>query len=804
MNKLLRLPYNKSCTNLCAKSKLYTTIVRRCNATTYGEAISVLFLTDLLKNDFFDILSKPPCMRRHFVKLKFDIFFPRPGVSLYTKSQDTMNGVPLAPLPAQNTTPNKWPHRLLILALLLSVVLPLVTGSLLSWHSLGELDVWLHQKSGQDILSTHSVAHLNSFSFTEPDHPWINHEWLFQVLVAVTGPSQDRLAAGIDHWILLRSVLSLILLMVLLIGDKPWRAPPLISITLAPGIILGVLLLWPRLLLRPELVSYTFLVLIVRLAEFPGRQPWNIRSLPSVRSRETLAALVTLFWAQFHGFSAMAPLIWLIAGILRYLPGGETKPLPLRRLLTGTALITCALIVTPNGWQGLIYPFLALGQFSSGATDLQGVISELQPLLQTVDGLHLTIIVFKISLIWGAALVILTWPRRNLLRIVLWLAAAAATVFAQRNLGIYALTFILLQTSTRHFSIDWLMRGKRTLRNPALVAALPALLTIIATIWFWSGLVNDGFYLKEGQSRRFGSGTTVARYPFAAADILASQPGSRVFSNVDAAALTLSWGKAQVYIDGRTEAYSPELWNSYQKMKLAGPDALAILQRTRASHVLLAISGKTFHPLLHTLLESDQWDVVQADIAGVLFARSANLSGNRNREKFAELAQLQIKNPASTISAVRQADLLVAQASLLGLAHLNELSESRLRLGLKSAPRHPRLNHNLGNILMQKGQIRPALSHFQTALKTNPRLTGSALNAGVCQMKTGDFSGAEKMFRTVTQLQPENFQGWVNRSLALQQLGRQTDAYDSMKKAVLLNPGNPRLQTALQDLKPRR
>jgi len=82
VNKLLRLLYNKSRTNLCAKSKLYATIAADCNTTTYDEAISVHFLTIHLKTDFFDILSKHPCMRRHFVKLKFDIFFLRQGVSL--------------------------------------------------------------------------------------------------------------------------------------------------------------------------------------------------------------------------------------------------------------------------------------------------------------------------------------------------------------------------------------------------------------------------------------------------------------------------------------------------------------------------------------------------------------------------------------------------------------------------------------------------------------------------------------------------------------------------------------------------
>jgi len=713
-----------------------------------------------------------------------------------------MNGVTLAAIPQQKSTLKKQSRQLLVLSLLLTLVLPLISGALLSWHSLGELDVWLHQESGKDIINTHVFSHNNTYSFTEPEHPWTNHEWLFQVLVALTGPGPDDLNAGINRWVILRSLLTVLLLVTLLTGDRPWRTPPLVSTLLAPGILAGVLLLWPRLLLRPELISYILMVLIIRLSEFPGKEPWQPKHLLSIRSRETRAFLFTLLWAQLHGFGALAPVIWLVSGLLRFLPGSRTERLPMNRLLAGTVLLTIALMMTPNGWQGLVYPFLALGQFSSEGTNLQGVISELQPLLQTTDGLYLTIIAFKTSLIWGGVLVFLTWPRRNLLRIALWLAAAAATLFAQRNLGIYALTFILLHTEVRHISIDWLMPGNRKIRISPMLAIVPVACVLAGATWLWTGLVDDGFYLTEGQSRRFGSGATVARYPFTGTNLLARQPGSRVFANVDAAALALSRGKAQVFIDGRTEAYSPEMWATYQKLRNAGPEALTTLEQTGCSHVLLTVAGKAFHPLLRTLLNSSHWKVVHADFAGVLFDRSPDSANNRNRQKFAEMVNIQTVNPNPNLKPVRQADLLAAQANLLNLAGLNDMSESRLRLGLKSLPLHPRLNHNLGNILMQKGQLNSALMHFQTALKTNPRLTGSALNAGVCQMKTGDFLNAEKMFQRVTELQPENFQGWVNRSLALQQLGRQTDAYDSMKNAVRLNPGNPLLKEALQGLKP--
>lgn len=686
------------------------------------------------------------------------------------------------------------PDLPLVMSLLLVLAIPLITGALLSWHSLGELDVWLHQKAGQDILSGEGLPSLNTYSYTEPGHSWTNHEWLFQILVAATGPGPDAIEAGINRWVILRLLLTLLLLVVLLTGDRPWRAPPLDLLWLAPGILLGVTLLWSRLLLRPELLSYLLMVLIVRLSEFNSSKPWSIRQLLSLHNREILAFGVTLVWAQLHGFSALAPFIWLLAGLLGYIPGSGFPRTSTTRLLTGTALLLAALLMTPNGWQGLVYPLKALGQFSAAKVDLHSTISELKPLLQTPDGFHLTLAAFKLSLVLGLIHIVLTWPRRNLLRAGLWLLAAAATLATQRSLGLYAITFVLLFTDARQWAAV-------KVKIPAKAAFVPAAVVLAATTWFWPAVINDDFYLKEGQSRRFGSGPTVARFPFQATDILSRKPDARVFANIDAASLTLSLGQAKVFIDGRTEAYSPETWLRYQKLRQAEGEALAILNQSRTTDVLLTLGGKSFHSLLSALLQSPQWKVRHADPAGILLVHQ-DQAGATNHPSLASFARLKSPESDLLLSITRQADQLAAEATLLFLAEEPELGEARLRKGLTLRPEHPLLNHNLANQLLQKGQVGPALNYFEAALATNPRLGGTALNAGVCFMRMKKFQSAEKMFAKACRLQPQNYQAWANRSLALQQLHQKQKAFDAMQEAARLNPSNTRLQQALQNLRP--
>ena len=204
--------------------------------------------------------------------------------------------------------------------------------------------------------------------------------------------------------------------------------------------------------------------------------------------------------------------------------------------------------------------------------------------------------------------------------------------------------------------------------------------------------------------------------------------------------------------------------------------------------------------MLKTLIQSPDWMLRHADTAGVLLRRPEKQHSSM-KPTLASFAILQAKPADPFLSPTRQADLYAAQATLLSLSGQMDMAEERLQQGLNVCPKHPLLNHNLGNQLMQKGENRAAYEHFNRALATNPRLGGSAMNAGVCLMKLQDFSGAEKMFRRTCQLQPENYQSWANHSLALQQLGEYRKALMSLEEAARLNPSNLQLKKALTGLR---
>lgn len=687
----------------------------------------------------------------------------------------------------------------------------LLITALLGAHSLGELDIWLHHRVGTDLMSGTGFPTTNTYAYTAPDTPWTNHEWLFQGLAAVTGPDLvPGQPPNVTGWHALRILLALGLMASFLLGDgqlrQLWHGQAAGRTWTQLGLLAGLLLLWPRLTLRPELISYILFVGLVRLAEralngTPG-EGWRTYLHPG---RPVGGAfLLTVLWAQCHGFSALAPLVWILGGGAAWLDRRLTRPRPTaarwRPWLVGIGLLILAQLLTPNGLKGLLYPLKALGQFSGDGPDLRQSISELAPLFQTRDALGLTLLAFKISLVWGTGLILIRRGAMGTLRIALWILTAVAAIQAQRNIGFYALAFMLLHTRTApalflgpHF--------RSGLPGPLrLWSSLGTALTLGLAAWFGSALLSDGFYLGEGVSRRTGFGLTPARFSEAAAQKIGAGP-DRLLTNVDGAAFLLDTARKSLFIDGRTEAYPPTHWRRYETLKAGGDPALRILAQQGRPQVYLTLANQALQPLRQTLLEAREWTLVQADEAGLLFLpRTAAQDPLTNQARLAALVAA-LPAPAADLAGARLADLLLARATLAALAGDLPRQEAWLTRARTTRPDHPAVAHNLGNLKLAQGDFRAALDLFEDALNRNGRLAGSALNAGVCLLNLDRPAGAEDYFLTAVSLQPGNFQGWVNLGVARQRQDDIPGAIQAFERALTLNPKHTAVRGAVNQMK---
>lgn len=144
-------------------------------------------------------------------------------------------------------------------------------------------DLWGHVRFGQDIIASGSLPRDDSYSFTS-DRPWINHEWLAEVLMALAFEAGGSLGLN-----LLR--VAVIGLVLLLVWSRLKAVDGLQRVQLVAVAALGIVLrVHP---IRPQLFSVLLfavtLALITRAEERRSVRPLLVMPL------------VMLVWVNLHG-----------------------------------------------------------------------------------------------------------------------------------------------------------------------------------------------------------------------------------------------------------------------------------------------------------------------------------------------------------------------------------------------------------------------------------------------------------------------------------------------------------------------
>jgi len=241
---------------------------------------------------------------------------------------------------------------------------------------LNDGDTFWHIKAGEWIIGNGVVPHTDPFSYTKAGAPWVAHEWLAEValalafraggwggVVALTGVAAaaafSQLARHLGRWLPVGAVLLLTVL--------------------AAGCVT------PGMLARPHILALPFFEVWVAglfIARKEGRAPsWWL--LP-----------VMCVWANMHGGYMLGLLLVLPLALEALLDApADARGVVLRWGGFGLAALAAAAL-TPHGLTGLLFPFQLVGMAELGmivewrATDF----STVQPLeLVLVAGLYVAL-----------------------------------------------------------------------------------------------------------------------------------------------------------------------------------------------------------------------------------------------------------------------------------------------------------------------------------------------------------------------------------------------------------------------------
>lgn len=303
------------------------------------------------------------------------------------------------------------------------VLLSLVAANLLAWRSI-EPDLWGHIQYGEDWLHAGTMPRTATHTYASPEHPWINHENLFELSVAIG----QRTIGGLGLMIV-KCLTGLCLLATMVRFAVRRHVPTLAAVAAMIPTAWGLAEFW---LMRPQLFSFVFFALLLLAFEraFDRSQP----SAPPRMRWLWLCVPLMIVWTNSHG-GFLAGLCVLLAvlglrGLERlWMHGRAAIPVVGHLALIGLVSIA-SVFVNPYGWELPYWMLVSLSQPRPEISEWSGLLDAGPAIVPFTVLTVLTIL----ALCW-------TRRSRNIVELIVLVLIAVQSIGHIRHLAFFALAF---------------------------------------------------------------------------------------------------------------------------------------------------------------------------------------------------------------------------------------------------------------------------------------------------------------------------------------------------------------------------
>ena len=303
------------------------------------------------------------------------------------------------------------------------VLLTLVSANLLAWRSL-EPDLWGHIQYGEDWIHAGIMPNTATHTYSTPDHPWVNHENLFELAVAFG----QRTIGG--YGLMIFKCLSGIWLLSMMVRNAARLAVPTLAAAVAMiPVAAGLAEFW---LMRPQLFSFLFFGLML-LAFDRAFRNWAISK--TIQTRWLWLCIPLLIaWTNAHGGFAAGLCVFIavlgLRGIeLWWHQHREATEIILHFAVLGIAATLCVSI-NPYGWELPYWMIVSLSQPRPEVSEWANILDG--------GGVLFSFLALSILSIAG---VCLTRFKRDWVQIVVLALIAVQAIGHLRHLAFFAIAF---------------------------------------------------------------------------------------------------------------------------------------------------------------------------------------------------------------------------------------------------------------------------------------------------------------------------------------------------------------------------
>jgi len=670
----------------------------------------------------------------------------------------------------------------------------IVLSFLISFHTLVDTDIFWHLKTGQIIWQTHQVPDKDIYSFTMAGKEWIDSQWIFQAMIY--GLYRKT---GYTGMILFGSVLAaLTWILILAPGFNPKK-----YFTLLLFSIIALLTASIRLKLRPEILSFFYLVLEILLID-------------QIKRGKKIAIILTpallLFWVNSEGLWPIYFVIlsaFLLEEIL-FLPDWwlkrNFKPAPLfsprqSALRLGIAL-ACSIplaLFNPHGFRGVIFPWILFKEVAHPGSYLGRIVYEFRNPFFHLPWFDLS--VYIILLVLSALFFAVLFYRRRLYpaSILLWLGFLFLSATTLRNVALFAIiTIALISRILREnknqelFPFPGLKQRFIRFRFFAGIALLAGILCLMADV------LSNRFYFRNRTYAQFGVGALETEYPIRAAQTLkmiclslGPRKSLKIFS--DASSAYLIWAGYpdwKVYIDPRLEVYGEEFFKNYMKAIENWPDFQKEDKKWNFDAVLLSLSLSP-QTLFLDLYHDPGWALAHLDGQSAIFLK--------NQPEFASALKrfrIDFQRGFSSPAPAGVGPALVAREKfnlgiLLLVMEQLEYARREFEEGIKLEPENEEFNFYLGATLNLLLRYQDALPYLEKAAAKQPGFALNQIELARALASTGNPGRAMTIFQDIFNQFPDQINVCMDLAKVYEMIKIEL-ADDQWKKCYNIYQTNPK------------
>jgi hypothetical protein len=428
-------------------------------------------------------------------------------------------------------------------------------------------DLWWHLRTGQAIVEQQAVPRADPFSFTFAGRPWLNHEWLAEVVMH--GAERAGGMAGLLFFIGL--ALTAAFVVAWLRMQRRNVDPPTAATILGLAFYAGSMSWGPRV----QILSLLFASLFAWALEL--RKMWLLPAL-------------MLIWANLHGSFAIGLgmlVLTIIGELIETRDARSVRPLG----ISFTASLVAA-VINPNGVQQLLYPlrFLLPNPFT------KLIVESGSPNFHSA-----AMVAFEVLLLIAIAAAARGWCKLRWTDVLYLLAFTHLALSQSRNVAVWAVVVTPIVAE--------------------LAGALPRLIAIPAAI--------AAVVLPLLTARSFNTSVEELEardYPAAATRVLQQTAlPPRLFTTYHwgGYAIDRLYPRYRVFIDGRADTlYDGPLLDEYFAAYNGSPEWRAIFARRGVTTAL--VEKRSF--IAVELLHAPEWQLVYHDAQAAVFTRRASSS----------------------------------------------------------------------------------------------------------------------------------------------------------------------------------